>query len=196
MKIQQNLPQQVETWLQQVRQADQSAADRNPRPDRVDLTAPGLALGQEEDRITRARAGFDHRGTLGASLTVDTHLDAFWISEAKVKVQREGDWEHVKVSLHHPRDPQMFDYRANYSRHLDSGEVKDAQVFPGPPQGLELVREILTDKTSQWTMAGGGAVGALAGSLLGVGWAGALGGAAAGAGMAYLFCLQERAYGI
>ncbi|MBT9586651.1 hypothetical protein IV102_25130 [bacterium] len=196
MKIQQNLPQQVQSWLQQVRQADQSAADRDLRPDRVDLTAPGLALGQDEDRVTRARAGFDRRGTLGASLTVDTHLDAFWISEAKVKVQREGDWEQVQVSLHHPRDPQMFDYRASYARHLDSGEIRDAQVVPGPPEGLELVREIFTDKTSQLTMAGGGAVGALAGSLLGVGLAGPLGGAAAGAGLAYLFCVQERAYGI
>lgn len=196
MKIQQNLPQQVDRWLRQARQADQTPIDRNPQVDQVHFKSYSLPQDEAGDRVSAAQAAFDSQGATRARLTVETKLDAFWGSQARVELQREGEWENVKVQFHHPRDPQLFDSTNTYRRNINSGEITDAQTIPGPPKGLELAKEILTTPANQALMGGAAAVGAVLAATMGGNAVGIAAGAAFVGGLAYLFCMQERAYGI
>ena len=197
MKVQHDIPARVNAWLARVKKADGSPEDRDARPDFVQLQGtPDF----HEDRLLSARAQFDARGTASAKLVVDAHEHPFYSNEWTVQVRREGDQELVLVRSHHPTDPAVFDYRASYARDLNSGEVKDFVLRPGPPQGLELAHEIFTNRECQGNLVAGAALGTLSGAAtsLFTGLApgsGALIGLALGTLAGYAFSMQQRAYG-
>ena len=197
VRIQKQLPAQVNAWLAQVRQADGGPTDRDARADRVSLRGtPSL----EEDRILRAEAHFDQAGAVQARLEVDAHEHPFYSNELTIQVNRLGDRESVTVRSHHPRDPEVFDYRASYTRDLKSGEVQNFVLRPGPPHGLELTAEILGNRDCQIALAGGAVLGGLSGfctaALSGLNPSGgALLGLALGTLAGYGFSVQQRAYG-
>lgn len=197
MNVQKDIPARVNAWLAQTRKADGSAQDRDARPDSVDFEG---APSYEEDRILSAKAQFDGRGTVQADLMVDVHEHPFYSNELTIRVRREGDLEKVTVRSHHPRDPEMFDYRASYARNAESGAIQDFQLRPGPPHGLELAREIFTNRECQLNLAGGAVLGSFSGVItaLTTGFspgAGAVAGLALGALGGYAFSASRRAYG-
>jgi len=197
MNIQRDLPARVNYWLGQAKQADQGQSDRDVRPDFVDYQGtPAFS----QDRLLRARAQFDAAGTVQADLLMDAYEQPFYPNELTVQVRRQGDLEKVAVRSHHPRDPEMFDYRASYSRDVKSGEVRDYVFNPGPPQGLALVHEVLTNRECQINMGVftglGGVSGVITGAILGAPMGvSALAGAGLGLLAGYGFSVSQRAYG-
>ncbi len=196
MNVQKDLPARVSGWLAQTRQADGSPADRDARPDCVDLEG---VPSYEEDRVVRAQAQFDQGGTVRADLTVDALEHPFYSNEVTVRVRREGDLERVTVRSHHPRDPQMYDYRASYARDAQGG-LRDFVLRPGPPRGMELTREILSNRECQVNLGAGALLGSINGAITAVtsGFspgAGALVGLAMGTLGGFAFSVSRRAYG-
>lgn len=183
MKIQnqQSLPERVQAWVESARQNDQSKGDRNPAVDRLDWSGPEPS-GREG--LVRARGSFDQYGPRKLDLTVSNY-DLFWRSEIKVTGRRTENYEEYTVRQRHHSDPEAFDFRASFRRNLVSGEVENMNYRPGPATGVELVRELLNDRTSLAVMAGTGlvtgAIGYAAGGGGGLAAAAAVGILAAGA---------------
>ena len=197
MNVQKQLPAQVNAWLAQARQADGSATDQDARPGCVSLRGTSSF---EEDRLIRAEAQFDEAGAVSANLLVDAHEHPFYSNELTIRVRRQGDLEKVSVRSHHPRDPELFDYRASYSRNLNNGEVQDFELRPGPPRGLELAAEIMGNRECQINLAGGAMLGTISGLVTALSTGlnpagGALLGLALGTVAGYGFSAQQRAYG-
>lgn len=197
MNVQKDIPARVNAWLAQTKKADGAAEDRDLRPGFVRLQGnPDF----DEDRLLKADAQFDGASTVSADLLVDAHEHPFYSNELAIRVRRQGDLEQVTVRSHHPRDPKMFDYRASYARDVTSGQVQDFVLRQGPPQGLELAREILSNRNCQLTIGGAAVLGAFSGVITALtsGFspgAGAVAGLAMGALGGYAFSMQQRAYG-
>lgn len=197
MVVQKELPARVNAWLAQTKKADGGAEDRDARAGFVEVRGtPDF----NEDRLVRGDAQFDPAGTVSADLLVDAHEHPLYSNELAIRVRRQGDLEQVTVRSHHPRDPYLFDYRASYARDVKSGEVQDFVLRQGPPHGLELAREIFSNRECQLNMGGGAVLGSLSGVLtaafLGTSpGVGALAGLAVGTLGGYAFSVQQRAYG-
>ncbi|MBN9414271.1 hypothetical protein ABS71_10830 [bacterium SCN 62-11] len=197
MNVQKDIPARVNAWLAQTRKADGASQDRDARPDFVQFEGPPSF---EEDRIVSARAQFDSRGTVQADLMVDAHEHPFYSNELTIRVRRQGDLEQVSVRSHHPRDPEMFDYRASYARNVQSGEVQNFELRQGPPHGMELAREIFSNRECQINLAGGAVLGTFSGAVTALtsGFhpgAGAVAGLVLGTLGGYAFSASRRAYG-
>ena len=51
MRVASNLPQQVQVWMEQARKTDQTAGDKDQRPDSIDWSGSTADNGQ--DQLTR-----------------------------------------------------------------------------------------------------------------------------------------------
>lgn len=151
-----NVPERVQTWIAAAQQVDQTADDRNQIKDQVDWNGFQSIEGSK-DQLERVSGSFDANGARDLNVTL-TSTENFWRSRVKISAEREGDREHYTVTNQHPKDPEMFDYRAKFSKNLTTGAVENLEVRNGTSSLPELLKQWSSEPSSLAVLAGAGAV--------------------------------------
>lgn len=156
----QDLRNRVLNLSDRVQLEDGGPLDRNPAARRVRLEEVSLPVGGES--LKQARAAFDGDGFV--QMQLNSHHQQGMGGEFRVRARRQGDREiyHLAQDGYHGSHA----FRADLEYDRKGAVFTRADIRPGPPQGMEALREVLTSPGELALVGGIGVLGGLLGGAM------------------------------